>query len=183
MKKMIAASLVALGLMPGEVMGADQSIYEYKVTQINGEEISLSQYKDKVVMIVNVASKCGFTNQYEGLEKVYNQYKDRGFVVLGFPSNDFGAQEPGTEKEIQEFCKLNYGVTFPLFKKGPVKGDEKQELFKYLTKGSNSVLTGDVAWNFEKFLINKKGQLVERYRSITKPESKSVTDKIEELLK
>ncbi len=183
MNKLFATLMVSFGLLPGVAMGAEQTIYDFKVTQINGEEISLSQYKNKVVMIVNVASKCGFTNQYEGLEKIYNQYKDRGFVILGFPSNDFGGQEPGTEKEIQEFCKLNYGVTFPLFKKGPVKGSDKQELFKFLTKGSNSVLTGDVAWNFEKFLINKNGQLVERYRSITKPESSSITDKIEQLLK
>lgn len=179
-----ALTCIASLFSPNATMGAElpKSIFEISATDVDGNSKSLSTYKGKVLLIVNVASKCGFTPQYEGLEKIYLQYKDRGFEVLGFPSNDFGEQEPGSEKEIKEFCKLNYDVTFPLFKKGPVSGKDKQAVYQFLTGTSASVFTGDVAWNFEKFLIDRQGQVVDRFRSTTKPESKTITEKIEKYL-
>ena len=134
------------------------------------------------MMIVNTASKCGFTSQYAGLQKVYEEYKDQKFVVLGFPSNDFGSQELDTNEEIQEFCELNFGVSFPMFARGPVKGKDRQPLFEFLTQEANPVLSGEIRWNFEKFLISREGKLVQRYRSMTKPDSVSVRTKIKELL-
>jgi glutathione peroxidase len=143
--------------------------------------VKLSDYKGKVLLIVNVASKCGFTSQYEGLQKIYEQYKDQEFAVLGFPCNDFGGQELGTNEEIKNFCSLNYNVTFPMFDKIQVKGDEKTPLFKLLT---NNPVTGksSIKWNFEKFIIDKEGNVVERFRSTAKPGSKKITSLIEKEL-
>jgi glutathione peroxidase len=134
-----------------------------------------------VLLIVNVASKCGFTSQYKSLQKIYEIYKDRGFEILGFPCNDFGGQEPGTNEEIKNFCSLNYDVTFPMFDKVHVKGDEKAPLFDLLT---NNTVTGksSIKWNFEKFLIDKEGNIVDRFRSVTKPENKKITSLIEKEL-
>ena len=157
-------------------------IYEYTVKSIEGDMVDLSSYRGKVVVIANTASECGFTPQYEDLEKLYTQYSAQGLVVLGFPSNDFGGQEPGENKQIKEFCKVRYGVTFPLFEKGSVSGDDIQPLFKFLTKEANEDLTGSIKWNFEKFIIDKEGRLVERYGSFTNPMSGKVIKKIEELL-
>ncbi len=159
-----------------------KSIYEFEVTRNNGKAESLSVYKGKVLLIVNVASKCGFTKQYKGLQELYDKYKDQGFVVLGFPSNQFGGQEPGSDKEIQEFCQLNFGVNFPLFKKGDVRGKSKQPLFEFLTEQANKSHSGAIRWNFEKFLIDRNGQLVNRFRSLTKPESKSLNTQITKCL-
>lgn len=156
-----------------------QSIYDLEATTIESKQVSLSDYKGKVALIVNVASKCGFTSQYEGLEALYRKYKEQDFVVLGFPSNDFMGQEPGTDEEIKEFCKLNYDVTFPLFSKAPVKGNDKQPVFKVLTEESAKELQGEVRWNFEKFLVNRDGQLIARWRSVTGPSSKSIAKAIE----
>lgn len=144
-------------------------------------EVKLSDYNGKVLLIVNVASKCGFTSQYEGLQKIYELYKDRGFEILGFPCNDFGGQEPGTNEEIKSFCSLNYGVTFQMFDKVHVKGDEKAPLFDLLT---NNPATGrsPIKWNFEKFIIDKEGNIIKRFRSITKPDSKKITSLIEQEL-
>lgn len=159
------------------------TIYDFTLNDIEGNAVSLSKFKGKVVMIVNVASKCGFTNQYEGLQALFKKYEDRGFVVLGFPSNDFMGQEPGTNKDIQNFCSLNYGVNFPMFEKISVRGKKIHPLFHFLTKSKkHPKLNGKVSWNFNKFLIDNKGNLVHRFGSRTKPESKEVIKAIEALL-
>ncbi len=147
------------------------SIYSFKAKTIDGKEISLSEYQGKALLIVNVASHCGFTPQYEGLEKLYKKYKDKGFTILGFPCNQFGSQEPGNEEEIKSFCDLNFGVTFPLFAKIDVNGANAHPLYKYLTNEKPGVLgTEAIKWNFTKFLIDSRGEPVKRYASTTKPE-------------
>lgn len=143
------------------------SIYEITVNTASGEAKSLSAYEGNVLLIVNVASKCGYTPQYEGLEALYKKYEGQGFKILAFPSNDYGAQEPGTMEEIQNFCKLNYGVTFEIFEKVHAKGPDQHPLYTYLTQ--NATPTGDVAWNFEKFLIAKNGQIADRFPSKVAP--------------
>jgi glutathione peroxidase len=155
------------------------NIYNTKVRTIDGQEKSLSEYKGKVLLIVNVASKCGYTTQYEGLEKIYEKYKDKGFEILAFPCNDFGGQEPGTNEEIQNFCKTNYNVTFSLFDKVKVLGGEKSELYSKLI---NYEPAGDISWNFEKFLIDKNGNVTGRYKSKVKPDSDELTSAIESKL-
>lgn len=165
-----------------EVKNMAKKIGDFKVKDIDGKEVDLSIYEGKVVLIVNVASKCGYTKQYNGLEAIYNKYKDQGLVILGFPCNDFGGQEPGTNDEIKEFCSTKFSVTFPMMDKVSVLGDNKTPLFAFLT--DNSVTgTKDIKWNFEKFLINKKGEIVERFVSKDEPESDKVTKAIEALLK
>lgn len=159
-----------------------KTLSDFKIVDINGKEVSLSQYKNKVVLIVNTASKCGFTKQYSGLEAIYKEFENKGFTVLGFPSNDFKNQEPGTDSEILKFCNLNYGVTFPLFKKTSVSGETKSPLFKWLTDESGAEFSGEVQWNFEKFLIGKDGKLKARFGSFTTPDSERVKQAIEELL-
>lgn len=157
------------------------NILDLTVKDINGKEIKLSNYKGKVLLIVNVASKCGYTPQYEGLEKIYENYKNKGFEILAFPCNDFGAQEPGTNEEIKEFCSTKYNVTFPLFDKIKVIGKEKSPLYERLINSKN-VEQGDVKWNFEKFLIDKNGDIVARFRSKVKPESDEIISAIEKEL-
>ncbi|MBK7266146.1 MAG: glutathione peroxidase [Ignavibacteriales bacterium] len=159
-----------------------KKIGDFKVKDIDGKEVDLSIYEGKVVLIVNVASKCGYTKQYNGLEAIYNKYKDQGLVILGFPCNDFGGQEPGTNDEIKEFCSTKFSVTFPMMDKVSVLGENKTPLFAYLT--DNSVTgTKDIKWNFEKFLINKKGEIVERFVSKDEPEGEKITKAIEAQLK
>ena len=137
-----------------------QTIYQFKVTDINGDTFDFSSLTGKKIMIVNTASKCGLTPQYEQLETLYTAYKDQGFTIIGFPANNFGAQEPGTNQEIATFCKKNYGVSFPMMSKISVKGNDMHELYAFLTeKNKNGVLDSEVAWNFQKYLINEKGQL------------------------
>ncbi|MBP6611161.1 MAG: glutathione peroxidase [Paludibacter sp.] len=148
-----------------------QQFYDLKATTLQGKEVSMDMFKDKVVVVVNTASKCGFTPQYEGLEAMYKEYKDQGLVVLGFPCNQFGKQEPGTEKEIAEGCLINYGVSFPMFAKVDVNGDNAHPLFKYLKKELKGTLGDGVKWNFTKFVIDKNGKPVKRFAPITKPES------------
>ena len=159
-------------------MNTISNISDFTVKDINKKEIKMSDYKGKVLLIVNVASKCGFTKQYDGLQEIYEKYNDQGFEVLGFPCNDFGGQEPGSNEEIAEFCSLNFNVTFPMFDKVKVLGDEKDPLFEALT---NNEVTGksNIKWNFEKFIIDKEGNIVDRFRSMTKPESKKITSIIE----
>jgi len=158
------------------------SVYPFKAKTIDGKETVLSEYQGKALLIVNVASRCGFTPQYEGLEKLYEKYKDKGFEILGFPCNQFGAQEPGTESEIKQFCDLNFGVKFPLFAKVDVNGDNAHALYKYLTSEKPGILgTEAIKWNFTKFLIDKKGEPVKRYGSAEKPES--LESDIEKVLK
>jgi glutathione peroxidase len=145
--------------------------YDFEAASISGELVGLSRYHGKVLLIVNTASECGFTPQYKGLEEVYQQFRDRGFEVLGFPCNQFGRQEPGTEAEIGAFCEKNYGVTFPLFSKVDVNGDNAHPLFKHLKEAAPGVLgTEGIKWNFTKFLINKDGSVYKRYAPQTKPE-------------
>ena len=157
------------------------SIYDFSAKTLDGRDISLGDYKDKVLLIVNTASKCGFTPQYKGLEALYKKYKDKGLVVLGFPSNQFGAQEPGPESEIAEFCEMNYGVTFPMFSKVDVNGDAAHPLFKYLTTTKKGLLGSEaIKWNFTKFLVDRQGKVVARYAPNDAPES--IAADVEKLL-
>ena len=157
------------------------SIYDFSVADIKGKEQKLDRYKDKVMLIVNVASKCGFTPQYKGLEALYEKLHSRGLEVLGFPSNQFGAQEPGTEAEIAHFCDLNYGVTFPLFAKIDVNGSGAAPLYEYLKKAKPGLLGSEaIKWNFTKFLVDRKGNVVERYAPNVEPQA--IAGDIEKLL-
>lgn len=150
----------------------NSEIYSFKVKTIDGSESSLDAYRGKVMLIVNVASKCGFTPQYKGLEELYRKYKDKGLEILGFPCNQFGAQEPGDENEIKNFCSLSYDVTFPMFSKVDVNGDQAHPLYQYLKKKEKGVLgTEAIKWNFTKFLVDKQGNVVERFAPTTKPEA------------
>jgi glutathione peroxidase len=157
------------------------AIYDFSVKDIHGKEQKLDRYRDKVVLIVNVASKCGFTPQYKGLETLYEKMHSRGLEVLGFPCNQFGAQEPGSEEQIERFCELNYGVTFPLFAKIDVNGGDTAPLYQYLKKARPGLLgTEAIKWNFTKFLVDRKGNVVERYGSNVEPEA--IAGDIEKLL-
>lgn len=159
------------------------SVYEIEVERITGERLKLSEYKGKVLLIVNTASKCGFSGQYEGLQKLYEKYKDKGLVVLGFPANDFMKQEPGSNEQIQSFCKLNYGVTFPMFAKISVKGKDQHPLYTYLTsKKTNPEFSGRITWNFNKFLISRDGSILARFGSRTKPFDKELVNALEQAL-
>lgn len=150
-----------------------ENIYSFKVESIDGKSIDLSTFKGKKILIVNTASKCGFTPQYKDLEELSKRYKDN-LVIIGFPANNFNQQEPGTNKDIQEFCEMNYGVTFLLSEKVDVKGDNINPLFDYLTKADNPDFTGEIKWNFEKFLIDENGKLIHRYRSAVTPLSAEI---------
>lgn len=151
------------------------SIYDYKVAGLDGANIDFSNYKGKKILIVNTASACGLTPQYEGLEALYKKYKDK-LVVIGFPANNFNGQEPGSNSEIKEFCKKNYGVTFPMAEKISVKGDDTHELYKYLkAQASAKGFTDPVTWNFGKFLVNEKGELIATFSPRTTPMSEEVT--------
>lgn len=154
--------------------------YDYKVKNISGEEVSMSDYKGKVVLIVNTASKCGFTKQYEGLEELYEKYKDQGFVILGFPCNQFGSQEPGSNEEIKNFCTSTFSVTFPMMSKIDVNGDDADPLYKFLKKEKGGILGDDIKWNFTKFLIDREGNVVDRFASQKTP--KALEKEVEKLL-
>jgi glutathione peroxidase len=156
-------------------------VLDRTMKRLNGKEEDLSQYKGKVVMVVNTASKCGLTPQYKGLQAIYDQYRDKGFEILGFPANDFMGQEPGTNEEIGEFCEINYGVTFPLFSKISVKGEEMDPLYKEITSMPEPI-GGDILWNFQKYLLNKNGDVVKKIGPRTTPEDPEVTGAIEALL-
>jgi glutathione peroxidase len=153
------------------------SVYEFKLKTIDGENFSLAKYKGKKVLIVNTASKCGFTPQYAELQKLADQYKDR-VVVVGFPANNFANQEPAANVDIKTFCQKNFGVTFPLSSKISVKGDDIDPLFAYLTSAPNPDFTGEIKWNFEKFLIDENGKLIHRYRSNVTPLSAQITKEL-----
>lgn len=146
------------------------SVHDFKVSDINGKEFDFASLKGKKILIVNTASECGYTPQYEGLERLYENNKDI-LVVIGFPANNFGSQEPGNNSTISDFCKKNYGVTFPMMSKVSVKGTDQHELFKWLTKQPNPDFTGDINWNFEKFLLDENGKLIHRYRSKVTPDN------------
>ncbi len=186
MKPMIIALLTALvaGCSTAEKDKRMNSIYEIEAQTISGETVSLEIYKGKTLLIVNTASKCGFTGQYEGLQKLYETYSDRGFVILGFPSNDFLKQEPGTNEEIASFCQLNYGVTFPMFGKISVKGSDQHPLYANLTsKETNPDFSGKISWNFNKFLVSPDGKVVARFGSRAKPDDAELISAIETALK
>ena len=165
---------------PAEAQSGCSPILDVAVRSLNDkEEVNLCQtYRNKVVLIVNTASKCAFTSQYEGLEALYKKYKDKGLVVLGFPSNDFANQEPGTEKQIQSFCRLTYGVQFPMFSKARVRKNNADPLYRNLGKAAGEY----PAWNFHKYLLDRNGHLVASYSSFTKPQSRKLVKKIESLL-
>ncbi len=158
------------------------NIYDLTVKDMDGKSINLKDYEGKALLLVNVASKCGFTKQYKGLQELYTKYKEKGFEILAFPCNDFGNQEPGTNEEIKEFCDANFNVTFKLFDKVKVLGDDKSELYKKLTD-NNVTGKGDIKWNFEKFVISKKGDIVARYSSKVEPLSNEIVDVLEKELK
>jgi glutathione peroxidase len=160
-----------------------KSIHQFEMKNIQGETVSLADYKDKTVLVVNVASKCGLTPQYADLEALYQEYKDRGLVILGFPANNFMGQEPGTDAEIQTFCSANYGVTFPMFSKISVKGKDIHPLYAFLTnKEKNGVVGGKVKWNFQKFLVDGNGQVVKSIAPTTSVKDAEVISEIEKLL-
>lgn len=154
-------------------------MHEFTLNSIEGKPAPLSAYQGKVVLIVNVASRCGFTPQYAGLEALYEKYKDRGFVILGFPANNFGGQEPGTNEEIKTFCSTKYNVTFPMYSKISVKGEDKAPLYQFLTDTTGS----EIQWNFTKFLVDKDGKVVARFESKVTPESPDVAAAIEKALR
>ena len=182
MFKYIILLLLILTIQPIAKEHTMQSIYDFKVKTIEGKETTLETYKDKVMLIVNVASKCGYTPQYEGLETLYKKYKGKGLVILGFPCNQFSSQEPGSEAEIQNFCRVNFGVSFPMFAKIKVNGEQTHPLYLYLKSQQPGIFGSEsIKWNFTKFLVNKEGKVVDRFGSSTKP--KSLESVIEKLLK
>ena len=162
----------------------EKSIYDFVLKDINGNDVKMDQYRGKALMLVNVASQCGFTPQYEGLQKIYSKYKEQGFLVLGFPANNFGAQEPGSNEEIKNFCSTRFNVTFPMFSKISVKGSDEHPFYRFLTeKETNPDYAGEIKWNFSKFLADKTGKVVARFDSGVGPEDGSVIESIEKALK
>jgi glutathione peroxidase len=169
--------------MSSSLFGAS-SVYEFTMNSIDGQPLPLSSFKGKVLLIVNVASFCGFTPQYEGLEGVYEKYRDQGFVIAGFPANNFGAQGPGTNEEIKTFCSRKYNVKFPIYSKISVKGEDKAPLYQFLTDpAANPNTGGEIKWNFTKFLIDRNGKVIARFESPVKPDSPEVISAIEKALK
>jgi glutathione peroxidase len=180
---LVVAALIA-GVYMSQAAARERpgtGIYGFTMKNIDGKEIPLSQYKGKVLLIVNVASECGFTPQYKDLEALYRKYRDRGFMVLGFPANNFGAQEPGTDQQIKQFCSTTYGVTFDMFSKISVKGEDQHPLYRLIT--SDGTYGGDIKWNFQKYLVDREGKIVGKYLSRVNPMSDEVTLAIEKALK
>lgn len=162
---------------------AERSIYDFTVKDIDGRDVELGSHQGKVLLVVNVASKCGFTPQYEGLQKLYETYEDKGFLVLGFPANNFLWQEPGTNEEIKSFCTLKYNVTFPMFAKISVKGSDQHPLYAFLTdKQANPTVDGKISWNFNKFLIARDGRVIRQFGSRTKPLADELVKDVEAAL-
>ncbi len=186
MQRTLANTLLWLGMavlfMTASSFAAS-NIYDFTLPSIDGKPTPLAEFKGKVVMMVNVASQCGYTPQYSALEAIYEKYKDKGFVIVGFPANNFGAQEPGTNAEIKTFCTRKYSVTFPMFAKVSVKGDDQTPLYQYLTKDAGQAVSGDIKWNFTKFLVDRNGHVVRRFESAVTPDSPEVTAAIEKWLK
>jgi len=174
--------LGAMILMAGTTFAAS-NIYTFTPPDIDGKPMPLADFRGKVVLMVNVASQCGYTPQYSALEAVYEKYKSQGFVVVGFPANNFGAQEPGTNAEIKTFCTRKYNVTFPMYGKVSVKGDDQAPLYQYLTKQTPSSIAGEIKWNFTKFLVDRQGNVVQRFEPAVTPDSADVTSAVEKLLK
>lgn len=191
MRKMIGFVFGILGFFgvmgagPLSARAAEKGFHDFQVNAISGESVPLSRYKGKAVLVVNTASRCGYTPQYQGLQSIYHRYHEKGFEILAFPSNDFMSQEPGTGTEIKKFCETKYHVTFPLFEKNPVSGVAKQPLYAWMVKNEPKAKYGqsEVGWNFEKFLISKEGKVLARWRSSTDPESVEVIQAIESAIK
>jgi glutathione peroxidase len=162
---------------------AGSGVYSFTLNSIDGKPAPLADYKGKVVLLVNVASQCGYTPQYSALEAIYEKYKGQGFVILGFPANNFGAQEPGTNEEIKTFCTRKYSVTFPMYSKISVKGADQAPLYSYLTRETGTGIAGEIQWNFTKFLVDRDGKVVQRFEPAVTPDSKEVTAAIERQLK
>lgn len=174
--KVVISSLMLLFSLG--IWAKDGSIYDFPLKDIKGNPTSLAEYKGKVLLLVNVASECGYTYQYENLEKVYEKYHSQGFEIVGFPANNFGGQEPGTNKEIEKFCRLKKGAKFPMMSKISVKGKDQHPLYQYLT-----AKTSQIGWNFEKILVSKDGQIIQKYPSKIEPDSPEITSAIEKQLK
>ncbi|MBZ5591275.1 MAG: glutathione peroxidase [Acidobacteriia bacterium] len=171
-----------LVLLTASALFAASSVYDFALPSIDGQDASLGQFKGKVLLLVNVASKCGYTPQYAGLEALYEKYKDQGLVVVGFPANNFGAQEPGTNAEIKTFCTHNYHVSFPMYAKVSVKGEDKTPLYHYLTEEANPATNGEIGWNFTKFLVDRSGKVVARFESKVKPDDAGLVAAVEKAL-
>jgi glutathione peroxidase len=193
MRRIVAVSLMAYMMMVGSLTGTAKNaraetgavtgVHDFTVRSIDGADVPLARYKGKVMLIVNVASKCGHTPQYAGLEELYRRYKDRGLAVLGFPANNFLSQEPGTDAEIKAFCSTKYDVTFDMYSKISVKGDDQDPLYAYLTsEAANPATAGGVKWNFTKYLVDKNGRVIAKFGSGTKPLEEEVVKAIEEAL-
>jgi glutathione peroxidase len=177
----ILAVLGLVVIMAGSVFAAS-NIYDFTLPSIDGKPMPLADFKGKVVLVVNVASRCGYTPQYSALEALYEKYKDQGFVIVGFPANNFGAQEPGTNAEIKTFCSRKYNVTFPLYSKVSVKGDDQTPLYQYLTKQTAPPIADEIKWNFTKFLVDRNGNVVQRFESAVTPDSSEVVSAVEKQL-
>lgn len=184
MKKLMAFTLLLLGFaLTTKAQAMENTIYQFTMKSIDGKDIPLSEYKGKTVLIVNVASECGLTPQYADLQELYAEYKENGLVILGFPANNFGAQEPGTDAEIASFCSANFNVTFPMFSKISVKGDDQHDLYQWLThKDQNGVLDAEMQWNFQKFLVNSDGELVAMIPPVKRVTDEEVNQQIISLL-
>jgi len=174
-------TLGVVAFMAGSAFAAS-NIYDFTLPSIDGKPMPLADFKGKVVLVVNVASRCGYTPQYSALESLYEKYKDQGFVIVGFPANNFGAQEPGTNEEIKTFCSRKYNVMFPLYSKVSVKGDDQTPLYQYLTKQTDPSIAGEIKWNFTKFLVDRNGHVV-RFESAVTPDSQEVVSAVEKQLK
>lgn len=170
--------IAVLSISFNPISNSTMSVYDFKVPALEQGEIDFSQYKGKKILIVNTASECGYTPQYKQLEELYKSFGDK-LVVVGFPANNFGGQEPGSNKDIAAFCERNYGVSFPMAEKVSVKGNDQSDLFKWLTTAENPDFTGEIKWNFEKFLIDENGKLIRRFRSGTEPMSEEMISAIE----
>jgi glutathione peroxidase len=180
---MIKLLCFAFFFVAAVTMAADKNIYSFTLSSIDGQPSPLSAYKGKVVLLVNVASRCGFTPQYTALQAIYEKYKDRGFVIVGIPANNFGSQEPGTNQEIKTFCSSKYSVTFPMMAKVSVKGEDQTPLYQFLTdKTAHPETGGDIKWNFTKFLVGTNGQILARFEPDVTPDSPQVTSAIEKAL-
>lgn len=181
----VITAAVALGtvIAPSTAYSAPSSVLDFTMKSIDGADVPLKSYAGKVILIVNVASKCGLTPQYDDLQAIYEKYEGKGLVILGFPANNFADQEPGTNEEIQQFCRLTYGVSFPMFSKISVKGDTIDPLYRYLTDpGTNPKFPGEIAWNFTKFLVGRDGAVIDRFAPKVKPSDPSVIEAIETAL-
>lgn len=178
-------SLLILGvgwLLSSSALFSASSVYDFALPSIDGSDAPLGQFKGKVLLLVNVASQCGYTPQYAGLEALYEKYKDQGLVVIGFPANNFGAQEPGTNEEIKSFCTRTYHVSFPMYAKVSVKGGDKTPLYHYLTEEANPKTKGEIGWNFTKFLVDRNGKVIARFESKITPDDPALTGAVEKAL-